>query len=330
MNDPPFGAGLANATVEGPDGANSYPPGLVRAGARAYNRWLADFCSADPDRLRGVTAVGTMDDVVWVVDEIHRAYESGLRTGLLLPLDYHLPQYHHPRYDIVWEACSELGLSLVTHVSRGHPDYMGDDPRVQFVLYGFEAFWYAQRPIWRLIAGGVFERFPELRLVVTELGVRWVAPLLQGLDINVTAFPGMQAEQRPDRTPPLSMLPSEYWARQCFVTHSTSQHREHFEGEAFDAVPNMVFGTDIGHAEGWWPSFGFPPPVPDGLAGPEVGLPVLPPQDMVRTLWRGLPATKLLPYLETNFFRAYPNVDRVALQAVVDRVGPTRAELGLT
>jgi predicted TIM-barrel fold metal-dependent hydrolase len=329
MNDPPWGAGLANATVEGPDGANPHPPGLVRAGARAYNRWLAEFCSASPERLRGITLLGTMDDVVWVVDEIHRAFESGLTTGVLLPLDYYLPPYHHPRYDIVWQACSELGLSFVTHVSRGHPNYIGTDPRTQFVMYGVEAFWYAQRPIWTMILGGVLERFPDLRLVITELGVGWVAPLLKGLDTTFGAFPGMKAEQGLDRRS-LSMEPSEYWKRQCFVTHSTSQHREHFEGEAFDAVPNMVWGADIGHAEGWWPTFGFPPPVPDGLAGPEVGLPVLPAADMARSLWRDLPAAKLRPYLETNFFRAYPNVDRAALQEVVDRIGPTSGELGLT
>lgn len=326
-NDPPWGSGLANSTVEGPDGANPHPAGLIRAGARAYNRWLAEFCAADPARLRGVTLLGTMEDVVWAVEEIHRAYEAGLTTGVLLPLDYYQPPYHHPRYDIVWQACSELGLSLVTHVSRGHPNYIGTDARTQFTLYGVEAFWYAQRPIWTMILGGVLERFPDLRLVITELGMSWVAPLLAGLDQTFGAFPGMQAEQFEHS--PLTMKPSDYWRRQCFVTHSTSQHREHFEGDAFAGTPNMVFGTDIGHAEGWWPTFGFPEPTPEGLAGFEIGLPVMPADEMVRTMWRELPSAEIVPYLEGNFFRAYPNVDRAALQGVVDRIGPTASELGL-
>jgi hypothetical protein len=37
----------------------------------------------------------------------------------------------------------------------------------------------------------------------------------------------------------------------------------------------------------------------------------------------------MLPYLEGNFFRAYPNVDRAALDDVVERIGPTAGELGL-
>jgi hypothetical protein len=75
--------------------------------------------------------------------------------------------------------------------------------------------------------------------------------------------------------------------------------------------------------------FGFPPPTPDGLAGFEVGLPVASAADTLKTLWKGLPASKMLPYFESNFFRAYPNVDRSALQEVVDRIGPTPSDLGL-
>jgi hypothetical protein len=91
----------------------------------------------------------------------------------------------------------------------------------------------------------------------------------------------------------------------------------------------MLFGTDIGHAEGWWPTFGFPDPAPEGLAGFEVGLPVMPPDVMMKEMWRDLAADDVVPYLQDNFFRAYPNVDRAALQPVVDRIGPTASELGL-
>src|SRR5207247_2515333 len=65
-NDPPFGSGLAGAVVDGSVNA----PEFVRAGARAYNRWMADFCSTDPERLRGLIALGTLDDVTWCVNEI--------------------------------------------------------------------------------------------------------------------------------------------------------------------------------------------------------------------------------------------------------------------
>jgi hypothetical protein len=124
------------------------------------------------------------------------------------------------------------------------------------------------------------------------------------------------------------MKPSEYWQRQCYITHSIAQRREHFEGEAYDSVPNMVFGADIGHAEGWWPVFGFPEPKPMSMTV-FTDLPVVPVENFYKQLLNGLTAEKMLPYLQDNFFEAYPNVDRAALDDVVERIGPTQSELGL-
>jgi predicted TIM-barrel fold metal-dependent hydrolase len=328
-NDPPFGSGLANAMVDGPDGSLQYPPELVRAGARSYNRWLAEFCSADPDRLRGVTILGTLDDVVWCIDEIHRSYEAGLRTGVLLPLEYYLPMYHHPRYDMLWEVCSELDLPIVSHIGRGYPSYLGEDPRVQLFMYTFEG-WGVQRPVWCFILGGVFDRFPKLRLVVAEAGVSWVPQILQGYDTIVDWWPGARAMR--DLMPPggFAMKPSEYWEQHCFVTHSIGQQRAEFEDAAFASVPNMMFGGDLGHLEGWWPSFGLPEPIPVGLPGVFTPLPeTVAVADAYKTVFGGLPAPAMRAYLQDNFFRAYPSVDRGALQAIADRVCPSEAELGL-
>jgi hypothetical protein len=49
----------------------------------------------------------------------------------------------------------------------------------------------------------------------------------------------------------------------------------------------------------------------------------------VKDLLAGLPEAALRPYLDGNFFRAYPNVKRRRLDAVVERIGPSPADLGL-
>jgi predicted TIM-barrel fold metal-dependent hydrolase len=326
-NDPPWGAGLAYAAVA--DGTVEYPPELVRAGARAFNRWMADFCSAAPHRLRGLTILGTLDDVVWCTEEVQRAYESGLTTGVMLPLEYYLPAYHHPRYDILWQTLSELQLPVVSHIGKGFPSYLGDDPWVQRFMFMHELMWYTQRPVWSMIMGGVLERFPDLRLAVAEAGVQWVAPLLRSLDGALTMWPELQADRDGPRRVTLSMKPSEYWQRQCSVTHSTSQVRSDFEGDAYDGVPNMVFGADLAHPEGWWPVYGWPEPFSKGQPQSLLDEPVVPARDVGRYLWQGLPAEKMLPYLETRFFAIYRNVDPGALDETVARIGPTPGELGL-
>jgi hypothetical protein len=124
------------------------------------------------------------------------------------------------------------------------------------------------------------------------------------------------------------MTPSEYWKRQCFITHSIMQRREEFEGDRYESVPNMVFGADLGHGEGMWPTFGFPEPKPQSLRV-LADMPVYPIEEAVKAIWGGLPASRIVPYLQDNFFKAYPNVDRAALQGVADRIGPTASELGL-
>jgi predicted TIM-barrel fold metal-dependent hydrolase len=326
-NDAPFGSGLVPAKIVA--GTAQYPPELVRAGARAYNRWLADFCSADPDRLRGLTLLGTLDDVNWCVEEITRAHETGLRTGIVLPLEYYQPLYHHRRYDMLWDCCVELDLSVAVHIGGGQPTYLGEDPWVERFMSVFEAYFFAQRPLWSMMFGGVLERFSTLRLVFTEMGVDWVVPLLDKLASDFSFTMPMQASRHTDRRVELSLTPAEYWRRQCFVAHSAGQKRSEFEGDEFDRVPNMVWGADVGHGEGIWPVVGFPRPV--GVAENfRIDVAELTPiSGAVKDLLGGLPGTTLRPYLEQNFFHAYPNIDRRRLDAVVERIGPSTAELGL-
>jgi predicted TIM-barrel fold metal-dependent hydrolase len=329
INDPPFGSGLANAMVEGPEGSKAYPAELIRAGARSYNRWLADFCATDNARLHGAIILGTLDDVVWCADEIERAYNSGLRSAVMLPLEYDQPLLFHPRYDPLWDVCSELGLAVLSHIGTGAPRYLGEDPKVQSFFYSQHLFWAAQRPIPAMIMGGVFDRYPKLHLIPTEIQVFWVPEMIAGMDYAADHSWGeMQASRDVPRRVDLSMKPSEFWQRNVFVTHSHSQRREQFEEDAWASVPNMVFGTDTGHAEGWWPKYGFPEPKPSDPP-PMFDLPVYDCDEAYSKLWAGLPADRIVEYLSDNFFRAFPNVSKEELKDVTDRIGPIPSELGL-
>jgi len=329
-NDPPWGAGLASAfQVGGSTVAGDFPPGLIRAGARAFNRWLADHCSADSRRLKGLIALGTSEDIVWCVEEIHRAHHSGLTAGVLLPLEHDQPFFHHPRYDMIWQACTELNLPVVSHIGRGHPSYVGEDPFVQFFFYGQDLMLYAQRPVTSLIIGGVLERFPTLRLVVTETGVDWVSPLLHSMETRFDRPMTMQADRDLPGRVHYSLRPTEYWIRQCSVTHSVYQKREQFEGEAYDSVPNMLFGADMCHFEGMWPAYGYPDPKPKGITEVAAALPFMSTAESFKVIFGGLPAANIVPYLQDNFFATYQAFDLEELREVAARIGPTASEVGL-
>jgi predicted TIM-barrel fold metal-dependent hydrolase len=305
-NDPPWCSGLGG--MWSPSHTNqteAYSAEWVQRGAEAYNRWLTDFCSADRKRLRGLTILGSLEDVDWAIVEIRRAYDDGLTTGIVLPLHYSLPLYHHPRYDRLWAVLEEMDLTVVSHISKGGPYWVGNNITTVSAIWFLEYEWYSQRPLWCLIFGGILERHPKLRIAVTEAGVDWVAPLLKNFDVAASSpffreFPEKKA---------MSMTPREYFQRQCFVTHSSEFNiqRAHLEGEFFKSIPNMIWGSDLGHGEGFWPS---------AMA-------------RLRKLLDGQRENDMRSYLGEYAYRAYPALRRSEYESTIDRIGPTAAALGL-
>jgi predicted TIM-barrel fold metal-dependent hydrolase len=239
------------ADVVFPDGQNENPvpfslndgvfaPDQEMAGAKAHNRWLAEFCALAPERHAGVALV-PLHDIDWAVEETKWARDAGLRGGIFVsPWVGDLPYLHHPRYEPVWAACADLGMPLNFHSSPQHPDY-GDHPG-SVAIFATEVAWFSHRPLWFLLWGGVFERHPELKMALVEQSSSWVPYTLAYLDglYERPYFAHFGVD--------LSMRPSEYWARQCFVSGfiDTSE----FAVRDKIGVPNLLWGSDYPHAEG--------------------------------------------------------------------------------
>ncbi len=293
-NTPPWLVGLAPVGLD-----HAYPPQLRAVGARAYNRWLAEFCAAAPDRLIGALILGSLHDVDAAVVELRRAYTSGLTNVLMLPLDYYLPLYHHPRYEPLWQACEELDVTVAVHLADGGPDWYGDDPW-DGAIYVMEGFFYAHRPLWCLIFGRVLERHPGLRVVFTEQQAMWVTetvPMMDGVAGGI---------MRARTVAPLPLRPSEYFHRQCFVANSLMTRRD-IDNRAAIGIDVLVWGSDSPHHEGTWPKTG----------------------RKLHELFDGVGIEDARAILGDNFLRAYP-LDRPRLSAIADRIGPRPADLGLT
>lgn len=213
-----------------------------RAGTRAYNRWLAEFCSYMPERHAGV-AVTEIDDIEHAVRTIRSAGEAGLRGVSLPPYTAPQPGYNHPRYEPVWQVCEELDLPVHVHVGGSTPD------QDLSVIGGLECFimevtWYAHRPLWQMIFGGVFERHPNLKFALVEQGCTWIPDVLDQMD-------GVLDRSRDERVRSLSLEPSEYWQRQCFVSAfglASEIDRRHGIG-----VSTMMWGSDYPHLEASFP-----------------------------------------------------------------------------
>ena len=54
-------------------------------------------------------------------------------------------------------------------------------------VYGYETIFFTARPLWFMLLTGVFERFPRLKMAVTEAGCFWAADLLWRADMMAIA-----------------------------------------------------------------------------------------------------------------------------------------------
>jgi len=273
------------------------PLELRWAGARAYNRWLADLCACHPERRAGV-AVVPLDDVDLAVAEIRWARRAGLRGGIFLPTLWDpLPSYNHPRYEPVWAACEELSLPVNTHSLGEDRESYGELPGALGVFLT-EVKWYAHRPLAYLLWSGVFERHPGLRFVLTEQMADWVPYTLAYLDDLYTRPIFAQLREG------LPLPPSEYWRRQCWVGASFLTHREVVLRDAI-GVDSIMWGSDFPHAEGTWPYT----------------------REKLREAFTGVPLGEVVRMVGGTAARVY-GFDLEKLAPLADRVGPSVEDLG--
>jgi len=233
----PFGAGLMQYRRE-------ISPEQNLAGIQAYNRWLADFCNHHPGRHAGVALIN-IDDIDVTVQEIRDAREMGLWGGVLLPTSTaSYPFYHHPRYEPIWQVCAELDMPVQSH-SGWSPDY-GDLPS-STAMFISEVDMWAHRPFTALLWAGVFERYPNLKYILTETGCSWILETLRVLEFKADnpIFKYF--------TKDLSLRPSEYFARQCYIGASFMPAHEGRDRHRI-GIDRLMWGSDYPHLEGTWPN----------------------------------------------------------------------------
>ena len=294
MNMPPFGAGLSLPTDD------PINPELQWAGARAHNRWMAEFCQMAPERRAGVAITPICWDVDEALKEIRWARENGLR-GILIPSRWgKLDAYHHPRYEPIWAACEDLGLVIHLH-SGAAPMGDYDEHLGMMGIYITEVCWWSARPIWFLIWGGVFERHPRLKLAITESTGIWVPEALRLMDQRYTETP--YNAKLGDFTSHLRLKPSEYFRRNVFLGASCMPRRE-VEMRHEIGLGNIMWGTDYPHPEGSWPETS---------------------KQMFES-FHGVPEDELTAMLGGNAAEVY-GFDTGKLAPLVARIGPEKSAL---
>jgi uncharacterized protein len=191
-------------------------PDYAAALARAYNDWAHDYCRSNPQRLKFAAQIA-MHDIPSAVAEARRCVRQLSAVAVIgTPNPVNGQHLHDEACEPLWDALEELNVPIGFHPTGNTS--LKDDAGARYVGHAnFHPIAHAIRnpvelmgAIASLATGGVLERHPELRAAFLEGTAGWLYWWLWRLDDQWEKFgPGCEHQ--------LSMLPSEYFKRQCYI-----------------------------------------------------------------------------------------------------------------
>lgn len=222
---------------------DTFPAEVIGAFTQAYNTWLhEEFCSYDPDRLKGVGAINCHNPEE-MVQELHHIASLGWKAVVLRPNPVKGRILNHPDYELFWAACEDLDIAVGIHEGSHSllPTTGADRFDTRFALHACSHPMEHMMALLALIEGGVLERHPKLRVAFLESGCGWLPYWLWRLDEE---YKNVYWEMK-DR---VRLLPSEYFRRQCFIEIEPS---EPYLVQIIDYIgsDNLIFGTDYPHID---------------------------------------------------------------------------------
>ena len=150
---------------------------------RAYNSWAQDYCAHAPERMLAPAVLPQLD-VPEMLVEAERALARGMGGVFLRPNPIGGRSLDHPALEPLWSLLEEHGAPVVLHEGTTQ-----DVPQVG--LDRFDNFLFRhmishpfeqQMAVLALICGGVLERHPRLKVMISECGVGWAPYWLDRMD----------------------------------------------------------------------------------------------------------------------------------------------------
>jgi uncharacterized protein len=212
-----------------------------RACFQAYNRWISQYCEPYADRLIGLGQSALRTPAEGIAD-LREVAALGLR-GLMMPgVPAYEHDYDHADWDPFWEAAIELQLPLSFHILTTQAQKTRG-ARINGFLSIVRG---CQDIMGMLIFGGVFERHPHLQVVCAEADAGWVPHFMYRMD---HAFKRHRYWLKPGAE--LSLLPSEYYARNIFTTFQDDWTAFRFANDM--NWERLMWANDFPHSDSTWP-----------------------------------------------------------------------------
>jgi len=221
--------------------------GGVAEAVQGFNNALYEFAQVDPARLI-VSYQIPIHDIDLAVAEVQRVAALGAHSLQLpvFPAELGQLDYYHPRYEPLFATIQEIGLPICCHIGlKLSLDELAErDPTPNkgvmvpmTPLASAEAFGM-------LIMGGVFERFPNLKVVFVEPGLTWIGWWLDTVDDMVT--------RQGYKFPAITDKPSDYFRRNIFLTFIDEKLGLERMRDVL-GVSQLMWSTDFPHPVTSWP-----------------------------------------------------------------------------
>ena len=221
---------------------------LLTAILRTYNDWVGEFCKPFPDRLKGIGELN-VDDVQESVKELERCAKMGLAGAMITAFPPEDRPYDSPEYEILWATAQDLGMPLSLHISTNRlgPSHQYTFNNSTKPAYITNVDHWVRMSLGHMIFGGVFERYPKLRVGAVEFELSWIPHFLDRMDYTYTQrAQGVDWHRFKE-----DMLPSDYFHHNVFVAFQ--EDAKGIADRHIIGVDNLLWGSDYPHVESTFP-----------------------------------------------------------------------------
>ena len=220
---------------------------LMSAIFRTYNDWLAEFCSTNPDRLKGVAMIN-LDDVAEGVAELERCARMGMAAAMITEYPVEERRYDSPEYEPLWAAAQDhaMPISLHTATRREGLSRGAGATSVRAASGRATKVFYPATSMCDIIFSGVFERYPKFKLAIVEFELSWVPYLLDSMDYTY-----IERQEEASYRFKGGAVPSDFFHSNVYL--SFQEDAVGVRMRDVIGVDQLMWGSDYPHSESTFP-----------------------------------------------------------------------------